>query len=177
LALAFLVGSVCSTCTDSLKPTCSSGQVCCEFGATKSGMCVDDLKSNAIHCGKCSNDCQGGMCCNGVCKQQTDSQNCGTCGTRCASGTTCCHITDYNCVNLNTDGSNCGSCGTPCMGGKTCQIGGCVDASGTPDPTPSPGFVPPPNADSVGQTMPLPEDSLLQKHEQQKHTQYRTRKH
>lgn len=112
---------------------CLSSQTCCDE------VCVDDLDSNANHCGACGNlcpricpknlddpsICSGPRCCsNGEClaSLEFDRNNCGDCGHACAAGETCC---SGECVDLDSNSGHCGTCGDACRNGRTCCNGAC----------------------------------------------------
>jgi hypothetical protein len=88
-------------------------------------------------CTGCSNPCEGGQICRGVCTNpSTDRNNCGGCGNVCSPGVSCqngvcgCRpgqiLCNGTCTDTNNNPSNCGTCGNACAAGDICQNGGCV---------------------------------------------------
>jgi len=91
-------------------------------------------------CTGCSNACQGGQFCAGVCTDTSkDPKNCGACGNACAPGVTCQNgtcgcppgqtICNGGCTDTSSNPSNCGACGIACGTGQICQNGACVAAN------------------------------------------------
>lgn len=120
--------------------TCAAGR--CAIGACEAGYadcnrlaadgCETDTRSDAIHCGVCTNT-------------GNDPANCGACGAACGAGLLCgggaCASTCSAgqtvcagaCATLATDNQHCGACGNRCAAGQQCTAGVCtlVCAAGT----------------------------------------------
>lgn len=73
------------------------------------GACVHVL-SSSLHCGRCFNECTGGLSCIG-----------GECGSNCGNDTDC----GGECVDIATSPLHCGGCGIACEAGQSCIIGEC----------------------------------------------------
>ena len=91
-------------------------------------------------CTGCSNACQGGQFCAGVCTDtRKDANNCGGCGNKCSPGVTCQNgtcgcppgevICNGGCTDTSSNPFNCGACGNACGAGQICQNGTCVQAN------------------------------------------------
>jgi hypothetical protein len=91
-------------------------------------------------CHGCSNPCEGGQFCGGICTDtSSDRNNCGGCGNVCPPGVSChngscgCLPGQTNCSgtcrDTTNDPQNCGACGNACGVGKVCQDGTCVEAN------------------------------------------------
>ena len=88
-------------------PACPTGTDDCN-GVVSDG-CETDLRTDAMHCGRCRNACRGGMVCTA-----------GACQPPCAAPRMTC---GGACVDTRTDNANCGGCGRVCAGicvGGTC---------------------------------------------------------
>src|SRR5204863_1842215 len=93
-------------------PTCGGGQcgfVCNTSLANCGGTCVDP-NSDPNNCGTCGNQCDSGICSNGVCVAVRLGQTCTTCGN--------------NCVDLQSNAAHCGSCSHACQPFNEVCLGG-----------------------------------------------------
>jgi len=124
---------------------CNAGCEICESDINSRTGCSQSCTAKNCHeytkpCTGCSNPCQGGKMCRGICTDPSnDRNNCGGCGNVCSLGVSCQNGTcgcppgqvtcNGACTNTNSNPSNCGACANACGVGQICQNGTCVEAN------------------------------------------------
>jgi len=120
-------GAVCST--NHITPSCvqgtCDGQCAANFddcnGTKLKDGCETDLRTDAVHCGKCGVTCSN---------NNVDSPRCsrGVCDGTCSKGFDDCNLDrqlDGCETDVLNDSANCGKCGVTCADGEACTAGKC----------------------------------------------------
>ncbi|SRR5579871_1667136 len=128
------VGGICTPLCDPCESDIGSRTGCSQTCTAR------DCSEYKKLCHGCSNPCEGGQFCGGICTDTSnDRNNCGVCGNVCPPGVTCHNGTcgclpgqtncSGTCRDISIDPQNCGACGNACGVGMVCQNGACVQAN------------------------------------------------